>query len=216
MKKIAHIILTIAFLLPLAVSGQPTVDKKAKAILDAVSAKTKTYTSMQIDFSYTMENKKDNINESQDGNITLKGEKYYLSIAKQEIICDGKTVWTYLKEVNEVQINAPSEEADALNPSTIFTIWEKGFKYKFIKEEPLDGATAQIIDLIPVEGKPYHRVRLYVDKVKSQLMMVSIHYKDNSSYTYKIKKFTPNATVADTMFTFDKTKHPGVEVIDMR
>ena len=40
--------------------------------------------------------------------------------------------------------------------------------------------------------------------------------KNGNRYTYEIKAFTPNPTLADSFFTFDTNAHPGVEVVDLR
>ncbi len=40
--------------------------------------------------------------------------------------------------------------------------------------------------------------------------------KNGNRYLFVIKNFTPNPAVAPTTFAFDKTKHKGVKVIDLR
>ena len=108
------------------------IDAKAKAILDEVAAKTKTYTSIKAEFTNVAEkqvsNTESKVTDTQSGLLTLKGEKFKLEIKGQIIFCDGKTQWTYIKESNEVQINnAPDPKAtDNLTPVNIFTIYEKG------------------------------------------------------------------------------------------
>jgi outer membrane lipoprotein-sorting protein len=42
-----------------------------------------------------MDNKKDKIHDKFTGTLLSKGDKYKLSVARQDVICDGKTVWTY-------------------------------------------------------------------------------------------------------------------------
>ncbi|HAH57210.1 MAG TPA: gliding motility protein, partial [Bacteroidales bacterium] len=78
---------------------------KAQTILDEVSARTKSYKTIRIEFEYTMVNKAQNINDSFKGVLISKGDRYKLTFSGQDIISDGKTSWTYLKDANEVQIN---------------------------------------------------------------------------------------------------------------
>lgn len=189
-------------------------DPKAKKILDELSAKTKAYTSIKAEFSLTNE-KKDKTKDVQNGKIETKGAKYKLEIPGHEIYCDGKTVWDFIKDANEVQIKDMEVGGDdAVNPSTIFTIYEKGFKYKFDSED----ATTQTISLFPEnpDKKKYHTAKLIVDKNKKQISIVKMMMRDGSTQTYTIKSFTPNAPLADTEFTFDKKAHPGVSVEDIR
>ncbi|MCE3278686.1 MAG: outer rane lipoprotein carrier protein LolA [Bacteroidetes bacterium] len=189
-------------------------DPKAKSILDDLSAKTKAYTSIKAEFSFTTE-KKDKTKETQNGKIQTKGNKYKLEIPGHEIYCDGKTVWDYIKEANEVQVkDMETGGEDAMNPSTIFTMYEKGYKYKFDGED----ATTQTISLFPEnpDKKKFHTVKLYIDKTKKQISGVKMMMKDGSSQTYTIKSFTANAAIPDTDFTFNAKAHPGISVEDLR
>lgn len=211
--------LIIAYYLLFASSlliAQPAIDKTAKTILNEVSNKTKSYKSIGIDFSYSSEGSKDKKNEIMQGKIILNGAKYKLEIPKQHIFCDGKMVWTYLKDANEVQINNVDNSEESITPTSILNIWEKGYKYKFIKEEIQAGTTVEIIDLTPLKGKNYYKVRLTIDKLKKQVMRLSVYNKDGGTNTYKIIKFVPNAPVNDAMFVFNKASYPKVEVVDMR
>ena len=134
MKKLS--ILLLSGIISLGSFAQE-VDTKAKAILDKLSAKTKSYSTIKADFQYSISNKTEGINDSQTGKIQIKGDNYYLSIQGQDIISNGKGIWTVIKESEEIQINdLPDEdEEDYISPNKIFTLYEDGFKYKFVKEE---------------------------------------------------------------------------------
>ena len=124
MKKLILLFIAVSF-----ANYNYAQDAKAKAILDDLSKNTKTYKSISASFSFVSEDKNKKVGEKQDGSIIVKGTKYKVEIAGQTIICDGKTIWTYLKESNEVQINNfdPNESEDKITPTNIFTIYEKGF-----------------------------------------------------------------------------------------
>lgn len=216
MKKLG--ILLALFVFTTNTFAQPA--NKAKTILDDISKKTKAYTSISAKFIYKLENKEQGINESQEGSILLKGKKYRIKVAGQELISDAKSVWTYLKDANEVQVNNYEENTKegAISPSNIFTIYEKGFKYKWEKEEKEGTTVFDIITLIPDDpkDKQYHSIRLKVDKKLGQIMEIKVNGKDGNNYTYKVLDFKTNLAIEDAQFTFDKTKYPKVEVIDLR
>ncbi len=194
-------------------------DPKAKGILDKLSAKAKTFKTISATFEYELNNETAGINETQNGSLISKGEKYNLNIAGQNVISDGKTKWTYIEDAGEVQIDVASTgEEEALNPSKILTIYEDGFKYKFEKEVKIDGKTLQVIKLFPekADEKPFHSALLYVDKVKNEVTKIELKGKDGSDYTYTIKSFEINKDIPDSKFTFNTAKHPEVEVIDLR
>jgi outer membrane lipoprotein-sorting protein len=193
-----------------------TKDTKAIALLDEVSAKTKSYKSIRADFSYTMENKSAKINEEKTGTITLSGDKYRLKTAGQEVICDGKLVWTYLKESNEVQINDLDAKDEALTPSKLLSSYNANYKSKILKDRPAKDPNEVTIELIPNVIKNFTKAILVVDNVKKQVKSFMLFDKSGNTFTYKITKYQTDIPVTASDFTFDKTKFPGVEVNDMR
>lgn len=194
-------------------------DAKAKVILDKLSAKAKTFNTITASFVYELNNPTADISEKQEGSMMSKGEMYNLTIAGQNVISDGKTKWTYIPDAEEVQIDdAQLEGEEGLNPSKILTIYEDGFKYKFEKEETLNGKVYQLIKLFPeaADEMPYHSALLYVDKVKNEVYKIELKGKDGSNYIYTITSFEINKEIPDAKFKFNTAKHPEVEVIDLR
>ena len=115
-------------------------DARAKQILDEVSAKTKTFKSMSADFVFSMVNKEMDINEQNAGTIKVKGQKYKVVLpdAGVEIYSDGNTIWNYMHDGNQVTITSVEDsESELMDPSSIFSIYERGFKSKFISCKPI-------------------------------------------------------------------------------
>ncbi|MCK9202828.1 MAG: outer membrane lipoprotein carrier protein LolA [Bacteroidales bacterium] len=188
-------------------------DQKAAALLNEVSTKTKAYKSIKVDFSYTMENAKAKINEEKTGSLLISGDKYKMTVSGQTVICDGKTIWTYIKESNEVQVNTLENKDDALTPSKLLTTYNSNYKSRIIKS-PDPGIEA--IELIPNTTKNFNKAILGIDKVKKQIRSFTLFDKSGNTYTYKIKTFITDTPVINSEFIFDEKKFPGVEVIDMR
>jgi len=226
MRYLFSVFTAMSLFFTAAFAQQPkeAVDAKAKGILDEVAAKTKTYTSIKTEFISVMEkqitNKESKVTETQSGTLQLKGTKYKLEFKGQTIFCDGKSQWTYIKESNEVQINnAPDPKAtDNINPVNIFTLYEKGYKYKYEKEDEVNGAKVDIVNLYPLDPdkKSYHTIILTIDRTKKQIIAVKILNKNGTSNTITVKNFTTNSEMADTLFTFNKADYKGVEVVDLR
>ncbi len=216
MKKI-FILLSLIISLTLLCNAQTKkAEKDSKIILEELSKKTQSYKNIKIEFTYVMKNEKENINESKDGIILIKGDKYNLNIAGQNVICDGKTIWTYIKDADEVQINTVEDDDESMNPKKILTSYDKNYKSKLIREGHKNNKTVYVIDLTPLEGKAFYKIRLIIDKTKKQILKSTIYDKNGSLYLYIVKKFITDITIKDSNFTFDKSKYPDVEVIDMR
>lgn len=193
-------------------------DVQAKAILSGVSKKYRSYAMVKTDFSFTLKNPQANINETQSGSLYVKpsSNKYKVNLGEQELISDGKVQWTYLKKDNEVQISEIDNSSDALNPAKIFTMYEKGFKYVYLGDTKASGKVYQNIELAPLQNRSFSKVKLRIDKLAKQISNIIVYDKNGNTYTYYIKSFTPNVKVNDAFFTFDSSKHPGVEIVDLR
>ncbi|OFY23778.1 MAG: hypothetical protein A2W98_02630 [Bacteroidetes bacterium GWF2_33_38] len=200
------------------VFSQDQGDKKSIEILNKVSKKMEAYTTIKAEFVSTLENLQDNIKESFKGTIMLKGKKYKLVLEGSEIFNNGTTMWTYLKEVNEVNISdATSTEESLLDPTKIFTMWNKDFKVNLVNEKFVKARAIYEIDLYPINrDKTYSRITLQIDKDKEEIVSVKYIGKDGNNYIIDILKIEPNTVMQDNIFTFDKTKYPKVEEIDMR
>lgn len=208
MKKL--ILTSWVMILALALTAQ--TDKKAESILNGISATTKSYKTIRIEFTYKMENASQKINDSYKGVLVSKGNKYKLTVSGQDVICDGKTVWTFLKDANEVQINNLSDSEESINPTNLLTTYTKNFKSKLIKETPQQ----QIIELTPIEKKNFNKVKVTIDRAKKMINTLAIYDKNGSVYSYIVNKMDVNQNFYDSMFTFKSADHPGVEEIDMR
>lgn len=192
-------------------------DPKAKTLLDAVSKTYKGFNSIEAGFTLTTVNPQQNKTTTQTGNVWLKGEKYKLLMGKQEIFCDKQSVWTYLKDINEVQINDYEANKEDITPSNMFTIYQNDFNYMMNGEEVVDKTNCSVVDLMPKDkSKPFFKVRIWIDKNGKYIKRMKVFDKNGNLYTYNVTSFNSKANLEDNFFKFDATKHPGVHVEDLR
>ena len=193
-------------------------DPAAKQILDAVSAKFKTFSSVQAGFSYKVEDAKGKTMSSKKGTVWMKGNKYRVSFGGQEIFSDGKTVWNYDKSANEVTINDADASGSTLTPQKLFTdFYDKDFLYILNGEKKSGNKTLQEIEMTPTDkSKPFHKVYLQVDKAARTIYSTKVLENGGNRYTYTVSTMKTNSPLSDTQFLFDKSKYPGVEEVDLR
>ncbi len=193
-------------------------DPNAKKILDAVSARFKTFKSAKASFVYKVENASGKALSTKKGSVFMKGTKYRVSIVGQDIYCDGKNIWTYDKAANEVTITKFDTENTTLTPQKLFTnFYDKDFLYKLNGEKKQGTKTIQEIEMTPTDKtKPFHKVYVFVDKTGRTISGTRVLEKNGNRYTYSVSSMSPNATVADNYFVFDSKKYPGIEVVDLR
>ena len=199
-------------LLAFTVSAQN--DPKAKEILDKAAVKFKSYPAAEVDFTMAMENKAENINETHQGKAWMKGNMYKLNLMDVENYYDGKIIYTYMPEVQEVNIKNPSNEEEGfLNPATLFDIHNQGFDQKLVRTT--NGIA--YIELYPKEEKNFEKIGISVNPSTSSIQKVTSFGKDGNNVIITINNIKQlNPAPADSFFKFDSNKHPGVEVVDMR
>jgi outer membrane lipoprotein-sorting protein len=193
-------------------------DKEAADILKGVSTKYKSYKSVKATFKITVENPKDKSKDVQSGTICLKGNKYKLEVAGQDIVTDGKTRWTYVKDANEVQIDNQKTDENTITPSNLFTMYEKGWLFKFTGEQKEKGMVYQLVELIPVDPKKKNifKVKLTINNNDRFITTAKLFDKNGSVQTIAVDKLTPDACDDDAIYSFNTGKYPGAEVIDLR
>lgn len=212
-------IITKILIASLILTGQLTFaqsKKNAEDILRQVSEKTKSFSSIRISFTYNMDNPSAKVHESETGTLLVKGDQYRLDIAGQKVISDNRTVWTYIGEANEVQINAVEEDESVLTPTRLLTSYSEDYKSKLVGEIMKDGRGQYVIELKPNADKSFTRVELNIDKELFRITRIAIQDKSGNTFSYLVNKFEPDVTVKDTDFIFNQKDYPGVEVIDMR
>jgi outer membrane lipoprotein-sorting protein len=187
-------------------------DPRAQTILDAMSQKYKALKSYQAAFTYASSG------ANAKGDITVSGNKFRLKLDDQDVFTDGKTMYSYSKEAKEINVqDYESGSTSELNPAQIYNVYQKGYSYRYISEQKQSGRTIDVIELKPTTAKStISAVRLSIDKANKLIRSWTITDKNGKRTVYTITKFTPNAPAPDALFTFDKSKYPGVEVVDLR
>lgn len=192
-------------------------DPQALATLDAMSKKYQAYTSFEANITSSMTNETEGIKEEFKGKITVKGEKFKLVMEDQEIINNGTTVWTYLPAAKEVNIDNYDASSEDINPSKIYEIYKKGYKYLLVGEKTEGGVACEEIDLVPEKkDAQFFKIKMIIGKKDRNIQSWTMFDKSGNKYKYTISKFAPNVNVTEALFTFDTKKYPGVEVIDLR
>jgi outer membrane lipoprotein-sorting protein len=217
------LILSAAMMLTLsslaqAPKGMGKSDPEAKKVLDAVSAKFKTFKAIKAAFALKIENAAGKVQGVKAGTVLMKGVKYRVSITGQEIFCDGATIWTYDVAAKEVQVSALDNSSGSITPQKLFTnFYDKDFLFVLGQDLKKGGKTYKVVELTPIDKtKSFFKVVLEVDKATSVIMSTRVYEKNGNRYLYAINSINTNATVADESFSFNPKKYPGVEVIDLR
>lgn len=199
-------------------SSLGTSDPRAKEILDAVSKKFKSYSSIKADFVLKIATAGNKVMDTRKGTVSLKGNKYKVTVSGQEIYCDGKTLWTYNKDTKEVQVNNYTPDNATISPTRLFTnFYDKEFLYRLRGSSTFQGRPVYVIEMTPTDkSKPFFKVVAEVNKATRTLVSTEVFEKDGHRYTYEVLRFMPNVKMSDSDFVFNTKTHPGVDVVDLR
>ncbi len=193
-------------------------DKAVTKLLKEVSKKYKAYKTLKAEFTMTNEPADPKAaKKTEKGTLYSKGNSFKLIYGGQEIFCDGKIIWTYTKETNEcIKDNYNPNSGSGLNPSKLFTVWEKGFLYASDGSYKKGNSEIAKIKLTPTDkGKAYFLMNLEVDQTAKTVQNLKVSFKAGHKQTYTVTSQTPNATMEDKIFTFNAADYPGVELIDL-
>lgn len=208
------LILTSLFLSTFFVFAQS--DAKADKILDALSNEVKGLNSFYMEFVLEIKNNATGENSKQQGNGYVQGDKFNATLDKNEIVSNGMKIWTIVHEEKVVyESDADDEDEESINPKTLLSIWETGFKSKYVKEDMVDGKKVHVINLFPVNPAEvqYHTITLFVDAGGKDLNKAIMKTKDGTMMTYKVSKMSKNIEIDKNKFVYDARKFPGYQLI---
>lgn len=200
--------LVLFFLLSLNINAQ---DKKAKDLLDQVTAKIKSYDNIVIDFKYTLTNLKENINKESKGNVILDGNKYYLNFMGVTKIFDGKKSYTIAPEDEEITISSVNDKDDnAITPSKMLTFFNSGYKYYWDILQDVKGRKIQYIKLVPNNSKDQRKeILLGIDSKTKTIYNVIEIGRNGTKTTLTVNSFKTNQPISKNQFTFVASKYPN-------
>ncbi len=181
---------------------------KAKAFLDEVYAKVKSYDNIHVDFKFDLKNAEAGINQETRGDVTLAGEKYVFNYLGSQQLYDGKKVYTIVPENEEVTIEDQSEDENAMTPSKMLTFYKEGHRYAWDILQNVQGRKIQYVKLTPIDSNTEIASRLLgIDAETKHIYKLVETGKNGTKTTITVNSFKTNQPLSKTLFTFDEAKY---------
>ncbi|MEO8116538.1 MAG: outer membrane lipoprotein carrier protein LolA [Bacteroidota bacterium] len=186
-------------------------DPNAKTVLDKVSSKIKTIPALSAAFTYTTTDRNKNKKGTVNGTLYVKGSKFYIKQGDNEIFSNGSKTWNYNGDDEVTVQNVDAADDNALTPQKFLSnFYDKDFTYKLVSS----AGDYYEIQLIPVDKrKNFKQVNIFVSKSKNLVTKARILDKSDNTIEFTLSNINTNATLPDSKFVYDASKHPGVEVI---
>ena len=112
----------ICFLILAALISTVSMAQTAKSVLDKAAANITVKEGVKANFRMT-----GGIGFAS-GTILIKGKKFHATTPKAIVWFDGKTMWTYMKDNEEVNVSNPTEaQLQAINPYNFINLYKNGY-----------------------------------------------------------------------------------------
>ena len=192
-------------------------DPRAEAVLSKARIKMNGANDLTAKFKYQLENKAAKQKAViKNGAIKFKGQKYRVDFDDQLLLCDGKTVWNYLKVEKEVNVTN-YDPNEGFNMDRIFRIYNDDMKARYDRADRVLGIATEKITLFPSSSRTdYFRVELWLSAKDGIPVRLRVWGRNGSTVTYELSDVRLNSNVPDTEFVFNSKAFPGVEIIDLR
>lgn len=203
MKKI--VVLVVLFI---SAAGMAQNSAKAKALLDEVYNKVKSYENIYVDFKYSLRNNEANINQETRGDVTMQGDKYVFNYLGSQQLFDGAKVYTIVPENEEVTIENKSDDENTITPSKMLTFYKKGHTYAWDIMQNIEGRKIQFVKLTPMDtNSEIKTILLGIDAETKHIYKLIETGKNSTKTTITVNSFKTNQPLSKTLFTFDESKY---------
>jgi outer membrane lipoprotein-sorting protein len=201
---------TIACLFLLFVAQVVSAQNNAEAIIRLMVNQMKSHKNVELDYKYQISSE-GLTTETQQGKAWLQGEAYKVEMVEQQMFSDGKTIWTYLVDDEEVMVSNATEGEDN-TPLKLLTSLDENYAATLTGMDTQGNAT---IELASTKGQ-YRRITLRINPNKLAISSMDVYFEDGTKLIVTVDEMKFGQELDDKFFTFDEKNHPNVDVIDMR
>ena len=205
MKKI--ILLFTLFSLNLVHSQN---DIRAEKLLNSVSEKIDSSETFKINFTYTLENLIENINQDSDGSIVIKDDNYLLEFMGIKQLCDSKKVYSIVPENEEIIIsNIDEDESETIKPSKLLKFYREGYLILWDKKELILEKEIQFVKLIPINSNSdIDYLKLGIDISNNDIVKLIEIGKNKTKTILTVNQLQYDIEIDLNFFVFSEEDYP--------
>ncbi len=181
---------------------------RAKSLLDEVYNKVKSYENIVVDFKFDLYNSEADVRQETRGDVTLKGDMYYLNYMGAEQLYDGKKVYTVVPENEEVTIEDRTDDNSSVSPSQMLTFYREGHQYEWDILQNVQGRKIQYVKLIPIDSNSEtESILLGIDVETKHIYKLIETGKNGTKTTITVNSFKTDQPLSESLFTFNEKKY---------
>jgi len=196
----------------------PSLDEVIRGVESAYGRMT----DLKAEFNQTSFNKSLNSTIPAQGAVYLKkGGKVrweYTEPTRQEIVSDGKKLWVYTPQLNQVNVGEAPEALAGPAGSFLAGLGKlhEHFTVRFLNPaQPTDADGNVVLDLTPKQSLPtLARLILALDPRTWDVRKATIHDQFENTVSMRFTKLAVNSGLSDQLFTF--VPPAGVATVPLR
>ena len=208
--KIKFLLITLIFFLSTLSWSQTSIE--AKNLLEKASKKLDSYISFELEFSYVLNNRIEQINQESKGKVTVAGDKYKLNFLDAIQLFDGKTIYIIVPENEEITLIKPADEEEdfMFDPTNLLSFYKKGYDYRWDISQKIKGKNIQFIKLIPrVDDSDIKSILVGIDTYENHIYRLIEVGLNGTVTTLTINSMEINKKLSSDFFVLDPSEYPN-------
>ena len=206
MKKIIFLFIAIISYNNIAVSQEAD---EAEKLLNKVSENIKSYDNIYINYTYTLSNLEEDINQTNKGSFVTENDNWKFVMLGVTRIFDGDKLYTISPDDEEVTISTQNpDDETTITPNKMLYFYEEGYNFEMDIVQYIGRKKIQYVKLVPMDSDAEIKyILLGIDVEFNQIYKVIETGINDTQTTIAIVDFEVNLPLEESLFVFDKEKY---------
>ena len=205
-KKIIFLIIIIITSNNLIISQNA---EEAEILLNKVSENIKSYENIYINYTYTLSNLEEDINQTNKGSFVTEGDNWKFVMLGVTRIFDGDKLYTIIPDDEEVTISTQNpDDESTITPNKMLYFYEEGYNFEMDIVQYVGRKKIQFVKLVPMDSDAEIKyILLGIDVEFNQIYKVIETGINDTQTTIAIVDFEVNLPLEESLFVFDREKY---------
>ena len=205
-KKIILLFIVIISYNNIAVSQEAD---EAEKLLNKVSENIKSYDNIYINYTYTLSNLEEDINQTNKGSFVTENDNWKFVMLGVTRIFDGDKLYTISPDDEEITISTQNpDDETTITPNKMLYFYEEGYNFEMDIVQYIGRKKIQYVKLVPMDSNAEIKyILLGIDVEFNQIYKVIETGINETQTTISIIDFEVNLPLEESLFVFDKEKY---------
>ena len=183
--------------------------EEAVKLLNKVSENIKSYDNIYINYTYTLFNSEEDINQTNKGSFVTEDDKWKFVMLDVTRIFDGDKLYTISPDDEEVTISTQNpDDESTITPNKMLYFYEEGYNFEMDIVQYIGRKKIQYVKLVPMDSDAEIKyILMGIDVEFNQIYKVIETGINDTQTTIAIIDFEVNLPLEESLFVFDKEKY---------